>query len=158
MIAGLAALVVIPPSLAQGRVHGAGGELSGQWRFETAELEGKACRISGEMTIRPAAGEGRFTCEFVSRETCQREPANTFQVVRQICTASLDKGELTILSRVGKVLDAGPADVRSVLMNPASYRADNFRLQPRSASEMTGEFFSINRARVRFWREEDLVS
>jgi hypothetical protein len=132
--------------------------LSGRWRFETAQLAEKGCRIEGEVTFRRASNGGGYVCEFVSRETCRRSPADTFQLVKQSCTARPEQDELVILSTVTSILDAGPPDLRAALMDIRSYRADNFRLTQRSPSEMTGEFYSIHRATVRFWREEDLVS
>lgn len=133
-------------------------DLAGRWKFETADIAAKDCRIAGDIQFTRSSTPGGYACSFVSRETCDREPEDTFQVVKQTCIATLQSGELTILSRVERIMDAGPASQRGMLMDPDTYRADNFKLKPTSAAEMLGEFFSINRAKVRFWREEDLTS
>jgi hypothetical protein len=133
-------------------------DISGRWRFETASLPSKDCRIAGEIQFSKASAAGAWTCEFTSRETCRRTPRDTFQDVRQSCTATLQTGEITIRSKVERILDAGPPELREELLSSTAYRPDNFTVRTISAREMRGEFFSINRAGVRFWRVEDLVS
>jgi hypothetical protein len=143
MTAGLAA------SFAQ---TGNARDISGAWKFKTV-LARKGCVIEGDITFTRASG-ANYRCSFVAQETCGMR----FQRVKQSCTAMQVSGTVVIASRVDEIVDAGPAEVRDLLLQPGTYKADNFVLNKISGAEMTGSFYSNNTAPVRFWRDVDLVS
>ncbi len=133
-------------------------DLAGQWRFETETIANKGCAISGEITFTALPDTSAFSCAFVSREDCGSGDSARYQTVQQACTARFVNDTLSIKSEVVSIIDAGPAYAREGLMDPRAYAADNFLLQPKSDSEMEGIFHSLNRAGVRFWRVEELLS
>lgn len=128
-------------------------DLSGVWMFQTATLPKKNCVIAGEIEFTRKAGDS-YHCAFVSTETCP----NGFQTVKQTCLAKIAGADVEILSKVDHIVDAGPAEARDVLMDVRTYNADNFRVHAVTGETLVGLFFSRNKAGVRFWRKEGLVS
>jgi hypothetical protein len=133
-------------------------DISGRWRFETGRLQATDCVIAGEMTFRRTPDKTAWTCEFVSRETCNREPEDTWIDVKQTCEARASGDAISVLSNVSRILSAGPRRAGEPEYDISRYKADNFTVAPNRKGELVGEFHSIQRAAVRFWRIEDLVS
>lgn len=133
-------------------------DISGRWLFKTEPLPGKGCSISGDIEFTKTAKPLGYSCIFHSREDCKRAGGDTFTEVRQSCIAMPAGGAFIISSKVEAITDAGPPLFRAQMMAEGSYAADNFRVSPTRAGEMTGLFHSLRQAAVRFWRDEDLVS
>ncbi|MBI1360674.1 MAG: hypothetical protein GC155_10405 [Alphaproteobacteria bacterium] len=133
--------------------------IAGSWKFQTDRLPSNGCTISGDIVFHETKTAGRFACEFVSREDCTTpEGVETFQKVKQSCSAELDGETVTITSKVEQVLDAGPAEERNRLMRTDSYLPDDFSVHANDEGGFEGFFHSIQKAGVRFWRAPDLVS
>lgn len=125
----------------------------GSWQFRTDRFQPN-CTISGVMEIKKPNAKGVSTCRFESVQFC---PGGISYRVAQDCTARTDKGTLTIMSKVTKVISVTPKESLNAVER--SYAPDNFAVTlSKDASEMLGEFFSLSRAPVKFWRKKDLVS
>ena len=131
-------------------------DMSGAWKFKTDVLPNKGCVISGDITFRRNAKTSDYACRFVSREDCDRVGGPTFTKVQQSCTARVVKGEVVITSTVDRILDAGPAGFKEQMFATQAYAPDHFKVRP-SKGELIGIFHSSREAKVRFWREQDLV-
>ncbi len=146
----LIALGLLPAAVADSR---GAKDISGVWMFKTEVLPNKGCVIAGEITFKQTSA-GVYECAFVSTEYC----AVTFQTVQQACTArQVGDDQILILSRVEKIVDAGPKAYRLALLDPETYSSDNFRVRLKGG-ELIGTFFSRREAGVRFWRKDGLVS
>ena len=131
-------------------------DIAGAWKFKTDVLPNKRCIISGDITFTKLAKSKDYSCKFVSREDCDRPGGPTFTKVQQSCTAITDKDEIVITSTIDRILDAGPADFKAQMFATQAYAPDHFKVHPEKG-ELLGIFHSSRIAKVRFWRDTDLV-
>ena len=134
-------------------VAGAGNEtataqdISGAWSFET-EIKRKGCTITGNMSISAPDENQIRTCSFVSRETCDIDPEQSWQI-DQTCRIVPQARKFIIRSKVVGSLTEGYAANR--------YLPDHFIVEPESPNRMTGLWQDRNfSAPVVFWRDEAL--
>ncbi|MEP7211208.1 MAG: hypothetical protein ABI740_10260 [Alphaproteobacteria bacterium] len=133
--------------------------VAGSWKFRTDALPSNGCFISGDIAFTKTAKADEFACVFVSQEDClNADGVKTFQKVRQSCSAHVAGRQVVITSKVERMLDAGPASLRERLMRFSSYAPDNFAVELNNKGELTGQFQSLQKSGVRFWRDVDLVS
>ena len=133
--------------------------VAGRWKFLTDALPSNGCFISGEMVMRATAKTNEFVCAFVSQEDCVTfAGVKTFQRVQQSCTARVSGKSVTISSKVEKIVDAGPANLRDRMMQLETYSPDDFSVELNTHGELVGLFHSRQQSGVRFWRDADLVS
>lgn len=150
-----AGLLIASPVTAQ-QAKPKQADISGAWKFKTDVLPNKGCIISGDITFARLAKSKDYSCKFVSREDCDRPGGPTFTKVQQSCTAMLENGEIVITSTIDKILDAGPAEFKAQMFANQAYAPDHFRVHPEKG-ELIGIFHSSRIAKVRFWRDADLV-
>lgn len=144
-------------------IHGAASaqkalpDISGRWLFKTDVLPNKGCVISGEIEFRKAGAPIGYFCSFTAREDCDRDPEPTFTEVKQSCMARVVNGDIDIMSKVEGITNAGPAWFKQEMMASQAYSPDNFRVHPQG-KDLVGTFHSIREAKVKFWRDQELVS
>lgn len=128
----------------------------GQWKFETGMVN-LNCKLSGEMQVTKAETTGLYSCRFIAVQSCTANPPLEFKV-QQSCVATQTGKQVTITSKVDKILSVKPEAMFPTVKS--GYAADNFEVTLNPAgSEMRGMFHSLNQATVRFWRpHSDLVS
>lgn len=133
-------------------------DLSGHWKFRTQPASG-ACVLDGDMQIDRAGASSAYSCQFKVRTECAFATPQ-FQVVEESCSISRRGAEVVILSKVGKVTDAGPPAIRSFLMSPGEYLADDFtvRLDAKSGDLIGVVRDPVRRGPVRFWRKKEITS
>lgn len=154
----LAALVLLSAGSASAQAKPAPVEdISGKWQFQTVLVQ-KGCKIEGDISFRRQGRTDNYTCAFTSVETCGAAPKQNWTKVKQSCTAKLKNGAFEILSKIEQMLDAGPKDLRDVLMQPGGYTPDNFTVRPLNDTVMAGQFFSRNVGAVRFERVVERIS
>ena len=122
-------------------------DITGAWSFET-DIKRKGCIITGNMTISAPEENGIRTCSFVSRETCDIDPDQSWQI-DQTCRIVPQGPKYIIRSKVEASLTDGYA--------AANYLPDHFVVEPESPKRMTGLWQDRNfAAPVVFWRDEAL--
>jgi hypothetical protein len=128
----------------------------GQWRFETGMVNTN-CKLTGDMQVTQAPTTGAYSCKFVAVQSCTGVPPLEFKV-QQSCIATQTGTQVTITSKVDKILSVKPEAMLPTVRS--GYAADNFEVTMNPANtEMRGMFHSVNDATVRFWRpHNDLVS
>jgi hypothetical protein len=128
----------------------------GRWKFETGMVN-LNCKLSGEMQVAKATTTGAYSCKFIAVQSCTGNPPLEFQV-QQGCVATQTGSQVTITSKVEKILSVKPEAMFPTVKS--GYAADNFEVTLNPAgSEMRGMFHSLSQATVRFWRPTgDLVS
>ncbi|HVY91053.1 MAG TPA: hypothetical protein VG942_19445 [Hyphomonadaceae bacterium] len=151
-------VLIAAPAFAQAGSKAAPPDISGSWKFKTDVLPNKGCVISGNITFTRLPAANAYSCSFVSREDCNRANDKTFTEVKQSCTVALEKGQFKIDSKVDAIVDAGPPDFKSYMLETKSYTADSFVVSPNKKGELIGLFHSIRQCAVKFWRTVDLVS
>jgi hypothetical protein len=126
----------------------------GDWSFQTGELRG-GCDISGDMLIVETA-KRTYSCTFKAVQTCKGRLPRAIHT-EQSCIATQAGSEVTITSKVEKIVSVDPASMMPGM--DQRYAADNFIVRINSrGDEMDGRFESIGTALVKFRRRQDLVS
>lgn len=132
-----------------------GLRLAGHWRFETAPIS-PSCKLSGEMQVSPTSDPKRFICRIVSLQACAGEPKIEIRM-SQTCQASISGDAIEIVSKVEKAIKVTPEALGVNILQ--RYAPDDFSVVATvRKDELTGMFHSLARAKVRFWRDADLVS
>jgi hypothetical protein len=153
----LAALVLIASAGASAQKPAPTEDISGRWLFQTILVQ-KGCKIEGDISFKRQGRSDNYSCTFVSTETCGKAPRQNWAKVKQSCTAKLKNGGFEILSKVEQMVDAGPKEMREMLMDRSGYTPDNFTVRVLNETVMAGQFFSRNVAAVRFERVLERVS
>jgi hypothetical protein len=109
------------------------------------------------MEVTKAEASGLYSCKFVAVQSCSGSTPLEFRV-QQSCVATQTGKQVTITSKVDKILSVKPEAMLPTVKS--GYAADNFEVTLNAAgSEMRGMFHSLSNATVRFWRpNSDLVS
>jgi hypothetical protein len=114
----------------------------GAWTFETDARIRSGCVISGTALIAGTRTQNRFSVQLLANERC---PNGSRWRAAQNCAATQNVHVVRIECRI-------------VEARPANYRADNFDLTIRSAGLMEGLLVSNLAWRVRWRRDEALIS
>jgi hypothetical protein len=127
----------------------------GAWTFKSSIMPDD-CVLSGDMTVKKAGA--KFTCSFTASWACRQGPAPQVINTQQTCTAAQSGSDITITSRIGKIVSTQPAGMEKAMAE--NYFADNFdvRISP-AGDEMEGDVFDpANHARIKFERKRELIS
>ncbi len=143
----LAPLLFALTIVGAGNGMAAAQDIGGAWSFKT-DIERKGCSITGNMSISAPDENQIRTCSFVSRETCDFDPEQSWQV-DQTCRIVPQERAYIIRSKVVGSLTEG--------YSASGYLPDHFIVEPQSPTRMTGLWQDRNfSAPVVFWRDEAL--
>jgi hypothetical protein len=127
----------------------------GEWSFVSSNMPDE-CVLSGDMLVRKAASG--FTCSFTASWACKTGNLPRLTKTQQSCTATQNGNDISITSKVGKVISTQPPGMEELMLK--SYLADNFSVTINAAGdEMDGRSFDpANQARIKFRRKDQLIS
>jgi len=127
----------------------------GEWTFKSSVMPDE-CVLSGDMAVRKSASG--FSCSLTASWTCKTGPSPMITNTQQTCTATQKGREISIASKVGKILSTQPVGMEQVMQG--NYLADNFAVTINEAGdEMDGRSFDpANQARIKFRRKAELIS
>lgn len=131
-------------------------DVTGDWLFDTSKFADNDCQITGRITFKETKIKNTYTCVFESEQICGKINGNLYIRVQQSCTAQRIGKQVSIKTRVDKVLERRPS-----VPNPEDYYlADNFILQlSNNKQEMNGQHYDEQRQlKARFWRDVQLLS
>ncbi len=131
-------------------------DVTGDWLFDTSKFADNDCQITGRITFKETKIKNTYTCVFESEQICGKINGNLYIRVQQSCTAQRIGKQVSIKTRVDKVLERRP----SVPYPEDYYLADNFILQlSGNKQEMNGQHYDEQRQlKARFWRDVQLLS